>query len=456
MILAILMAALCNSFTSAQNNQNKRNWTFTNGAGRAANDLHIELVVGTVPVNIVTNPADGIRRAGGVFSEFPEAGSPSHHDYAGGTVAAAGSVTLQFKDNTRPRRWWWTWNGERIGDIQGSNSRDLAYVLPMEEWRDLLPSRPAGSGRTTGRIGVVSVTNTTGQPLAITVGPCFIPSDKKHQSYVVTESAPVPIAAGETASIPLQGYCADIFTSPVPAGAPLPPVSEWITAGESLPLPTPGGALPPESGWRPNPGNTGGATFPGTDIPFPYTIDSHKHPAAFGSIAMDALDRVSSAYDVLQGSIQTPFSGNPEKERETVIQQTFWIYTASLTGRDYKVEDFARNAYAQFASAAGKDEEDVSEEEKEKLQDGVDLFWSSFQATGAEAKVLAGEDKEIDYDDIEKAEDLPKPIRPAYDRYAAERALNPKMTHEEAMKKAFSSKEARNKWSDTFRKIYGK
>ena len=49
---------------------------------------------------------------------------------------------------------------------------------------------------------------------------------------------------------------------------------------------------------------------------------------------------------------------------------------------------------------------------------------------------------------------MPKLIRPAYDRYAAERALNPKMTHEEAMKKALSSKEARDKWSDTFKKIY--
>lgn len=448
----ILLLAFSSTITQAQN---KRSWTFTNNTGQAANDLHIELVVGTVPVNIVTNPADGVRRAGGVFSEFPESGSPSHHDYAGGRVANTGSITLQFKDKTRPRRWWWTLDGNRIGDIQGPNSSSLASVTPMQDWRDQLIASPKGTGRTTGHIADLIVTNPTDQPIFITVGPCFIPSDGKYQSYVVEETEPARVDAGATAHIPLRGYCADIFTEPVPADSPLPPVSEWATPDESLPLPTPGDMPPAGSSWKKKPNGNGIATFPGTDIPFPYTIDSRKNPQAFGSLVLDAMERISRAYDESGGTIQTPFSGNPEKERETIIQQTFWIYTASLTGREYKVEDFARNTYEQYAATTDKAPEKIEKKEKEQLQAGIDQFWGSFQATGVKAKVLVTTDiQTADYDNIDDPGDLPKPIRPAYDRYAAERALNPKMTHEEAMKKALSSKEARDKWSDIFKKLY--
>ncbi|MCB9304477.1 MAG: hypothetical protein H6566_27910 [Lewinellaceae bacterium] len=452
LLLSIFLLGTCATLALGQN---KRSWAFTNNTGQAANDLHIELAVGTVPVNIVTNPNDGMRRAGGIFTEFPEAGSPSRHDYAGGQVANGNSITLQFKDNTRPRRWWWTLNGNRIGDIQGANSPSLASVTPMQDWRDQLIASPMGTGRTTGHIADLSVTNPTDHPMVITVGPCFIPSGGQHQSYVVQETEPATVDAGATVRIPLQGYCADIFTRPVPANTPLPPASEWITPAERLPLPAPGETPPTGNGWKKRPDGSGITTFPGADIPFPYTIDSRKNPRAFGSLVLDAIERISDAYDHSAGIIQTPFSGNPAKERETVIQQTFWMYTASLKGREYKVEDFARNTLEQYAATTGKAPEKFEKEEKEKLQAGINEFWGSFQATGAKAKVLVNTDRQrADYDNIDDPDDLPKLIRPAYDRYAAERALNPKMTHEEAMKKALSSKEARDKWSDTFKKIY--
>jgi hypothetical protein len=39
----------------------------------------------------------------------------------------------------------------------------------------------------------------------------------------------------------------------------------------------------------------------------------------------------------IDGKRVEPFSGTPEKEREAVIQQTFWIYTATVSGRDNTV-----------------------------------------------------------------------------------------------------------------------
>jgi len=56
---------------------------------------------------------------------------------------------------------------------------------------------------------------------------------------------------------------------------------------------------------------------------------------------------------------------------------------------------------------------------------------------------------------VNKRDDLPKLIIPGYDRYTVERVIN-KKSHEEAMKKAFSSEAARKKWSEHFKRIYGK
>ena len=78
-IAVLIFGLLWTSNTvSAQNNENKNVWIFKNTTGETANDLHMEFKVGCLPSNL---PADdnGIKRAGGVFANFPTTGSPSEH-----------------------------------------------------------------------------------------------------------------------------------------------------------------------------------------------------------------------------------------------------------------------------------------------------------------------------------------------------------------------------------------
>ena len=75
---------------------------------------------------------------------------------------------------------------------------------------------------------------------------------------------------------------------------------------------------------------------------------------------------------------------------------------------------------------------------------------------GVKVILLADDgEQEVSYDKVNKRDDLPKLIIPGYDRYTVERVIN-KKSHEEAMKKAFSSEAARKKWSEHFKRIYGK
>lgn len=285
-------------------------------------------------------------------------------------------------------------------------------------------AKGTGTGRTTGHIGDIFVVNPTNEPITVYFGPnpsgspVYIPGDGQYQPYIVPSLAPVMVGPGETKTIPVQGYCTDVRTPPVPAGGDMPPISQWVglpglptTAGpgavmaplsSALPLAdavrlldqSRGMTLPPF--YRTEPCSDVlvhypiRATIPGTDQPIAFPIDPVQYPALSVPLLVDAIQRIQVVYESLKkrGEIVTPFSGNPEKEREAVIQQSFWLYTAALTGNDYKKTDFRGNTIRQFEENTGKDFHKIPQPQQDQLDKGVDDFWGSFEAVGAEAKIL--------------------------------------------------------------------
>lgn len=267
--------------------------------------------------------------------------------------------------------------------------KDKLISMPVTGHDDLVFTAH-GTGRTTGHIADLTVFNPSAVAATVDLGACFIPSGGQYQPYIVPYIPAVTVAPHTSANIPLHGYCADIFTAPVPAGAGFPPVNTWIKAAD---------LVAPGTGWQPQASNgwqlatsTGSVitTIPGSDIPLGHTIDFGAHPTAAANILLDALQRISQAYDQMHagGAITTPFSGNPEKERESVIQQTLWIYTAALSGKTYKKEDFHANTLQQYETATGQDFSKIPQEQQKQIEQGVQDFWNTFSAVGAEAKVL--------------------------------------------------------------------
>ncbi len=309
-----------------------------------------------------------------------------------------------------------------------------------------------GTGRTTGHIADLSIKNTSDNTVTLALGPFFIFSSGTYQPYIVPTPVKVTVPAHGSNEIPLNGYCADVHTPPVPAGEDLPPFDSWITVptGQLMENWQPEAA----NGWKPTTTHTGttGILIPGTSKPLNYTIDINQHPEAVAKILLEAINRITTAYDKMKEDkiISTPFSGNPEKEREAVIQQTFWIYTAKLSGKNYVADNFRTNTIKQFESN-GKKYDDASAETKQEIESGVENFWSTFEAVGVEAKVLSFSD-EIDYDDITKESELPKLAKPGYQKYAAARALG--SSHEKALEEAFASEDAQERWSEVFKRIY--
>lgn len=270
--------------------------------------------------------------------------------------------------------------------------------------------RATGTGNTTGHIANLSVTNSTGANVKINPQTCYIPSDGQYQPYIAT--IPGTTVPPGTTTILIDGYCADVHTPPVPGGDPMPPIEEWIPVGNPgtttqdgginlLPAPVLPTYLPKDI---PNliqtPGYTSVPsdpetdiiiTWPGTDIPVGGIIDPVNFPERFAPMLIDALDKIEEAFDKSKGEgiIVTPISGDPERERESVIQQTLWIYVAGITGERYQEEHFHTKVVEQFEKISGTTLEALPKEDKEKLDSGIDEFWNTFTAIGKEAKVLS-------------------------------------------------------------------
>lgn len=276
--------------------------------------------------------------------------------------------------------------------------------------------------------------------------------------YVLADPPSVPEPMNPPPRKPKPG-------APVTAGQPSVPEPMNPPPGKAEPVPVPPDEMNPpthiepftpswtpatQSGWAPGPDGGATALIPGTDKPLEHTLDINKHPKEAAALLLVALTRIAAAYDKLHdnGTINTPFSSRPDKERESVIQQTFWLYTSELTGKEYKVSNFKDNTVKQFEKGSGRDYQAMKPEEQQPLNQGIAQFWNTFEAVGAEAKVLAAPTVPAD------AEDWGKIIEARYQEYVAYREMGD--SHEQALKTTFANEEMRKTYGDKFKERYAK
>ena len=274
-----------------------------------------------------------------------------------------------------------------------------------------------GTGQTTGYIATLTIENKSDHAIEVLPQTVYITSDGKYQSYVGHIPGHPEIPPGGVVTIPVVGYCTDVHAPPVPAGADMP-VEDWIPVG---PLPNistepkyPGDkprivvttqpTLPPftrnhignivsSPSYTPvKPGKEPAITpiWPGTNIPVGGTIDPSKNPNRIAPMLVGAVEEIETAVTSIQQdpAFTTPFSPDPAKEKEAIVQQTVWIYMSTLTGEPYEEEDFQESVYQQFQNTTGTSVKSLPKEEKAKVDTGVQDFWNVFMATGVEAKVL--------------------------------------------------------------------
>lgn len=277
-----------------------------------------------------------------------------------------------------------------------------------------------GTGQTTGHIANINVQNNSKEPLQIKSQVFYIPSGGTYQPYIGHIPPGITVPANSVTTIPVEGFCTDVTKPAVPSGTAMPPLKEWIPVDHPnwLGNPVPGMGKPVEGqpfvvvdvtplkpftpgsipgitsnpGFKPIPTTPGDniITWPGTDNPVGGTFSPNPKPDAIAPVLIEALDRIAHAYDIERetNNNMTPLASDPEREREAVIQQTFWIYSSILSGKKYEKKDFEGRVYDQFSNTTGISVSSLPKEQKEEIDAGIADFWNTFQAVGVEAKVI--------------------------------------------------------------------
>lgn len=261
----------------------------------------------------------------------------------------------------------------------------LASCLPVLGWTQQSESRLSlyarGTGRTTGHIATIFASNPTDLVIRMRIGPCFIPSSGQSQAYVVPGEYLLEVPPMGVVQQPLRGYCANVDRPPVHAGEGLSPVGSWVSWQEGWPLPETGAALQHPFAPLADPQAQAILTWPGTSRAFPYTLDINRHPQAATRLLLHYLSAVTRAVDGLQ---EQQSANLRMTEREALIQQVFWTFTAALEGHRYGEEQFRRLYEEQWREVRN---EARAAPPESVLAEAGDI-WSHIALVGAEAKVL--------------------------------------------------------------------
>lgn len=255
-----------------------------------------------------------------------------------------------------------------------------------------------GTGETTGYIAILLATNNSNQPQQLDLGNFYIPSGGKFQSYVVPEIQSIEVPPMGSVTVDIHGYCADISRPPVGNGQPMPAPESWLVPSNPVKPDGPPSFIVVPAAVQVVDRKPGQAYIDNVPVGYVSTtpdqaiiVDADKFPEQAASFLLDAINRITFTFDDLKpdGVINTPFSSTPPREREAVIQQTFWMYGAALTGDVYDKEQFAEQLAEQYESGTGHPISAAPPSEIEKFEDGTTDFWDSFSLVGIEAKVIS-------------------------------------------------------------------
>jgi len=253
---------------------------------------------------------------------------------------------------------------ERIKKLKDA-LQQLAFAFPTKLDPEKVSLSIVGTKETIGHVATLTLVNHSDEAFFIRIPPTILASKTgRVQNYVLTETVETTLAPRETKAIPLTGICLDARVRPA---GPEDKDELALLDPETL-----------NADWR--------IQLGGTQAVIQTTKELQR-----------------------QGIYKTPYSKRPEKERDTIVQWTTWLFVSTLKGNPVTKEDLRKKVYEQVG--------ELTSEKKEKLDPGIDDLWNSVQLTGAKAKVLSEETEKISATDESELEELRKREQELEDEY---------------------------------------
>ncbi|MEL6274745.1 MAG: hypothetical protein AAFU03_06575, partial [Bacteroidota bacterium] len=210
-----------------------------------------------------------------------------------------------------------------------------------------------GTGRTTGHIIDLTVSNRTDQRQTVEPATYFVPSEGQFQSYVARLVDTLQLAPGQTLTVPLLGYCADVTRPALPNGKYTTPFKDWVMVRpneiglvdrnffvpDNVVDPWKIGFVPRtvRFNWNNIPANAPHPTWPGTTSSTNATISEDVPAVEFGAIVVAILEEIERSTYLHQTlrMIETPYSRVLPIENALLNQYAFWRTMAVWRGDNY-------------------------------------------------------------------------------------------------------------------------
>jgi len=269
---------------------------------------------------------------------------------------------------------------ERIKKLK-DELQQLAFAFPTKLDPEKVSISIAGTKETIGHVATLTLINHSDEAFFIRIPPTILASKTgKVQNYALTQTVETTLGPRETKAIPLTGICLDARVRP--AG----PEDK-----DELML------LDPE------------------------TLDANWRTQLGGALAVKKTTRELQR----KGVYKTPYSPQPEKERDTLDEWTTWLFVSILKGNPITKMDLKKKVYEK----AGE----ITPEKKEKLDPGVNDLWYAIKLTGAEAKVFSEGTEKISATGEDELEALKKREKELEEEY--KKALEEFQKAKEALEK---------------------
>jgi len=186
------------------------------------------------------------------------------------------------------------------------------------------------TGKTTGHIGDLVITNKTDKPNTIWLRSYIIPPENGRQGYVALkrEVAEIEVQPDKAYTYQLNGYCINIDLPPVTKNQSFPDFFKWLALKD----------------------------FDSTIaerwyqlIEKPETFDFETQLIQAGPIILEAVQNLDDQYFTWKSPLQIPdlYPANAKAVKEAMVQQAVWQFTSALQGKTYSFNNFEQSILKQ-------------------------------------------------------------------------------------------------------------
>lgn len=217
----------------------------------------------------------------------------------------------------------------------------------------------------------------------------YIPTGNVYQNYIATKVAFADsiqtgtkvMEQGDTVVVFIHGYCDNVFLPPFPSDVPLPIHGSWIGSDGTFKdnMSFERVRVDSKKAARKNPYQS--ANIPG------FEESGGQISAGDGAIELKAVALINGLKAV-KDSYRKKDAGEhmfPDKTDDEIIQQSFWLYSATISEAQYTETHFARfmedQCLDQVAAFTKMDRHTISD----YLAPGVEHYWHQFESIALSA-----------------------------------------------------------------------